>query len=848
MFSLSKNKARWIAVCAVALIVIVILIAKFDIFVDKPTTSCIGEESRTTGVLSEGASLRQSFVPQKRFLSFIEVRVEMIPDPTAPGSFIFELFDASGTVLSKRSIHISELKDDSYVRFSLGLFLDKNQEYTYSLRVSDTYPGRTPAVWVSDFVGGEETALEGAGSEAGELLQINAQFGYEQRNYPAFVSAILLTLLCGLVAVSDIHLSEKASRRISTAIIFTMPLLIFTIVEILNDFSFFNKHFQVYVVNYIYYLLLYVILFAAINRLRISILASNIVIYVLAVINYYKILFRGEPLQVWDIVTVRTAINVSSSYPLLLSSVLVLTFLALALITLFVFKFKFSLPRTRTRVVTGAISVLLSALVIGSLFSTDRYRITPLSFMQKLGITNNVWNQPSNYSKNGLLLALTMNAQNMIMKTPEGYSTSRVEEISSRQSIAKKIIEVAEVAEIPTNDANNPGNNPDLISDNVTALADGQKPNIIVIMCESYSDLTDVAAFSTSENATDYIDSMQENTQKGDLYVSTYGGGTANSEFEFLTGNSMAFLPTGSVPYLQYVKNQTGSLAAILNANGYSSIAVHPYIESGWNRTEVYDLLGFEDFLSVDDFSDPGYLRKYISDESSFDKLIELYENKEDGKPIFLFNVTIQNHGGYGEEYDNFTSDIHLTEYPGRFPETEQYLSLVKKTDAAVEDLIAYFSAQDEPTVICFFGDHLPSMKNGFYETILGENLSELSAAEMQSLYKTEYFIWANYDIAEETGKDISVNYLSTMLMEAAGIDLPEYNLFLSSLSGKYPVITSMGVLSNEQIRYDCISAIEDTEGLMRDYSFLIYNNLFGETERIAEIFDFPPEALITVD
>ncbi len=819
MFSLSKNKTRWITVCAAALIVIVILIVQFDIFIDKPTTSCVGEDSRATGSLSEGETLRQSFIPMRRHLSFIEVRTEMPSDSVAPGILIFELTEPSGAILSRSTVPIAELKEDSYVRFSTDIYLNKNLEYTYSLKVSGADPNRTPTVWISALAKGEETVLEGAGSSSENPLQLNAQFGYEQRNYPAFVAAILMTLLCALVAVTDANFSEKASKRISAVILLLMPLLMFTIVEILNDFSFFNKHFQVYLINYIYYLLLYLIFFTAINRLRISIFVVNLLIYTLAVINYYKILFRGEPLQVLDIVTVRTAINVSLSYPLLLSSALVLTFLSLFLITLSVFKFKFSIPTTRSRVITATASVLLSLLVIGSLFSTDRYRNTRLSFMQKLGIFNNVWNQPSNYSDNGLLLALTMNAQNLIMKTPDGYNVRQVTEIASKQ------ISVTDADEIRYTD---------------TVKEQRRKPNIIVIMCESYADLSEVAPFATNKNETEFIDSMQENTIKGDLYVSTYGGGTANSEFEFLTGNSMAFMPTGSVPYLQYVESETGSLATILNANGYSSIAVHPYIESGWNRTEVYDLLGFDDFLSVDDFKKPKYLRQYISDKSSFDKLIELYESKRDGQPIFLFNVTIQNHGGYGEEYDNFVSDVLLTDYPGRFPETEQYLSLINQTDAAVEDLIEYFSAQDEPTIICFFGDHLPSMKNGFYDTILGESLTSLSGAEMQALYKTDYFIWANYDIDEETQEDISVNYLSTLLLETAGIELPKYNQFLSDLCKKYPVITSMGVLSEQNIRYDCISAVTDIDGLLRDYSFLIYNNLFGETDRVAEIFDYP--------
>ncbi len=833
MFSITHNRLRWTIVSVITLILIVILTVKFDIFVDQSTASCIGEQSRTIGVIDADQPLTQSFVPEKRRLSFVEVRVATYSEPDESGQMLFTLTDSHGVVLSRQTVPLAQVRDNSYLRFNTDLVLDRTAEHTINLQAIEVRSERSPMVWVSNASGESQTEISIPGTYSGTELQINAQYGYEQTNYPAFFISLLLLLLCGLAALSDVRFSDKQQKAVSVAVLLFMPAVSFFVVEILNDFSVFGKHVLVYIINYVFYLLIYLLFFVLINRLRISVIVATLLIYTVAVINYYKILFRGEPVQVWDIVTVRTAINVSGQYPLLLSSALVLTFLSLLLIAIMVSKFDVSTTSVRLRALGGLLTFSMILGLVFSLFATDRYQITRLSFMQKLGITNNVWNQPANYSKNGLLIALTMNAQDLIVEIPDGYSADKIDSLEyAIESLSEDIREKVMIAPIAKNPA-------ELAAGDLILPEKAVRPNIIVVMCESYADLTDIAPFETSRSANDFITSLQTDTISGELYVSTFGGGTANSEFEFLTGNSMAFLPGGSVPYLQYIDEKSGSLAWILKQNGYSTVAVHPYLESGWSRPEAYERLGFDRFISIDDFSDPEYIREYVSDKSSFDKVIELYEQKGD-EPIFVFNVTMQNHGGYGESHENFQNDIRLSEYPGRFPETEQYLSLIRETDEAVQGLVDYFSSCEEPTIILFFGDHAPSMKNGFYETILNRSMSELSAEEMQKLYRTEFFIWANYDIVEAQDRDMSTNYLSTALLETAGIEMPGYHYLLKELYDNYPVISTMGVFDSLGRRYDCVSALPDEDGMLLGYSYLIYNNLFGKEERRAPVFDDP--------
>jgi len=877
MLKPSKNKIRIFASIAIVVVLVSLLVGNFASFRNISTSSNIGTSPRTLGALTMDTPYQQYFIPAQKDLTYVEIRFGTYTDDTAKGSIQFELLDNKGKTLSSKTVAVKDLQDDAYYRFDTNIKVDSSKTYSYTLRAVENGWEKAPVVWVSSPTAQEQTSLVLPGITAVNSYQTMAQYGYTYFNTFAFVSCIFLALLCGAVMLMEVKIPEKRRKLAGKLVMFLTPVAMFFLVEALNDNSALNKKVQAYPLNYVYYLILYVIFFALINRLRISMLVSNTIIYILAVINYYKLMFRGEPLQPWDIFSAKTAMNVASSYSLSLTVVLIFTFLFFVLMNLVSWKADYSIVRIRKRVFLGAASSVLAVFLVFSLFGTDRYAVAAFNLMQKIGITNNVWNQTSNYEENGLVIAFTMNAQYMNVDKPASYSAEAVAGIKSgiesggtdldlipdtsvqdasdatdagSQTSAPTPASVTAVpAAVPTaaptavptaapvqSAVQTPGSTPaatpaPVTQDTVT------KPNIIAIMCESYANLETIADYTTNMDVTPFYNTVTDNVIKGSLYVSTYGGGTANTEFEFLTGNSMAFLPNGSIPYQQYIDQPTGSLAQILKGNGYSTIAVHPYLASGWNRTSVYSKLGFDDFLSMDDFTSPTYMRGYISDECSYSKLIDLYESKPEGQPIFLFNVTMQNHGGYVNQYANFTEDVSLPEYPGEFPETEQYLSLIHQSDAALKNLVDYFAAADEPTVICFFGDHLPNMKNNFYETILGESLTDLTPEEMLKLYQTPFLIWANYDINEQEIDKISANYLSTLLLQTANIPLPDYNQYLSNLYQTFPVINAMAVIDSQGNTYQTTASVPGNEGI-KTYSILAYNNLFDKSGRDATLFD----------
>lgn len=192
---------------------------------------------------------------------------------------------------------------------------------------------------------------------------------------------------------------------------------------------------------------------------------------------------------------------------------------------------------------------------------------------------------------------------------------------------------------------------------------EGELPNVIVIMDEAFSDPAVLGDIQTNEDYMPFIHSLQQgadHTVTGYLNVSVKGGNTANTEFEFLTGNTMAFLPSGSIPYQQYINGEIPSLVSYLDGLGYDTYAMHPYYATGWNRDKIYPDLGFSHAYFIDAFTAPSYVRKYVDDASCMKKIIDIYESKQKGQPMFLFNVTMQNHSPYTEAYPNLTQDISL--------------------------------------------------------------------------------------------------------------------------------------------------------------------------------------------
>lgn len=208
-----------------------------------------------------------------------------------------------------------------------------------------------------------------------------------------------------------------------------------------------------------------------------------------------------------------------------------------------------------------------------------------------------------------------------------------------------------------------------------------------------------------------------------------------------------------------------------LKNDGYTCVAMHPYYETGWSRNAVYPDLGFDETYFIDDFDQTKILREYITDRELYEKIINRYESRAANEDLFIMSISMQNHGGYTEKYDNFDEKVRLLGL--NYPDVNQYLSLVHESDSALEYLISYFQNVDDPVEIVFFGDHQPSLSSSFYPNLNGKGLSGLTEDELEDLYTIPFFIWTNYESTEVELPVTSINYLSTLALERAGIELP---------------------------------------------------------------------------
>lgn len=560
----------------------------------------------------------------------------------------------------------------------------------------------------------------------------------------------------------------------------------------------------IFLVNLLFYYLVYVLATFLLGKVSRGYCAATVFFMLCGFANYCVVSFRSSPIVPWDIYSLRTAVSVADNYSLEISGQLMAVLLAFAGL----FVLSLLLPgrfRKHAAVRAGGVAVCCIAVCCYTKALADDRVI------EAVGLDTTLFTPNVLYRNNGIAGGFLGNMKYLKVEKPDGYSAEAAEEIAARYQM----------------------------TDTDAASADTEDlPNIIVIMNESFSDLSVFGDFATDQEWLPFISSLSENTIKGNCYVSVKGGNTANSEYEFLTGDSMAFMPAGSVPYQQYVKSELPSLATYLSGLGYQTTAIHPYNASGWNRDTVYPLLGFASTVFKNDFVNPKKIRNYISDESAFEKIIELYEKKDADDRLFTFEVTMQNHGGYSRDTADFTESVHLTDLTAKNTQiraAEKYLTLMNESDQAFKNLVEYFEQQDEDTIILMFGDHQPSD----YITNVILRLLGLNRDTDQDVYYDNYIvpyvIWANYDIDTTEVENISVNYLSTLLIERAGVTLTGYQKYLKALQQEYPAITANMVMTADGER----SAFEDADDRsLKDYNVLVYNHLCDADGRVQNFYD----------
>ena len=547
--------------------------------------------------------------------------------------------------------------------------------------------------------------------------------------------------------------------------------------------------------NIAFYYWLFLFVFFIAGRTSISMAICVAAIAIIGVGNYFVVMFRSNPIVPWDIYSFETAMGVADNYVFSVDWALAEHIAMFILMLIVGVRTNIRLSKKILRPILTVAMCIPAYFYISYLWQDNLERNT--------GLNDTLFNAKYMHSKDGFFVSFILDIHFLQIEEPKNYSDEYALSLLNEQEVEK--VETPE-----------------------------ELPDIIAIMDETFSDPAVLGEFETNKDYMPFVHSILRgevaNTISGYTDVSVLGGNTANSEFEFLTGNSMAFFPNGSVPYLQYIRDGISTIVPQLEEYGYTTYGTHPYRAKGWNREFIYDLMGFDYRYFQGSFPFEDKLRNYVSDEADFKSILEWRNNTEG--PFFMFNVTMQNHSNYGGDFDNFDPQI-----VAKFKNTSsnkylnKYLSLMYETDQDVASLLSELSQSDRKTIVVFWGDHQPNdyVVRPIYKEY-GLDFDNQTYEQQQQRQKTPFFIWANYDIQEQTNVEISLNYLNILLFETAGLQLDEYQTFRKNLwQGQIPMMNAVGYRNDDGDLVEYDDAPEEIQNLLNEYQNIQYYRMERE-------------------
>ncbi len=635
------------------------------------------------------------------------------------------------------------------------------------------------------------------------------------------VKYVGLSIIMIILPCFRLKLPKWVRIPMNLAIMIVIPLRALVQAERIHKFVFFQIEPKFILFNCILTVAILLFYHAITNRTRWSAMLTYVTIVGFSIVNYYVFTFRGEPVHAADLYTVGTALNVASDYSFSISWRIFMAVFDMAMIGAvmnWLPKEEIYL-RKKWRFIYDVLAIGICVFVFRFFALSDwpLHQGLQVKVFNPMGIS---------YKRNGEILNFVRGFYYMVVDKPEGYSASKTEELMQQSGY---------------------------VSDSAALEEDRQYPNIIFIMNESLTDFTTYENVELSDDPLAFCHELKEsgdtNVIVGNLHTDVFGGRTANTEYEVLTGNSIAFLPYNAVPYAIYIRQNTPSIVWNMRDLGYSGDdAFHPYLANGYSRPRAYPHLGFEEFISIetieDDMTDADYIRNRISDAGNYRKVIEFFEEakRESDAPFFMFNVTMQNHGGYSKDFDNFEQDINVSGVFKKDKGFKRFINLVDYSDEAFEKLTEYFWQTDDPTLIVMFGDHRPGFKSAFFKTLYGKATGKLDDYEKFQHYETPLIIWANYEIdpdgsQKKAFEDISVNYLGAAVMELADVPMTAYQKFLADMSREVPVFTAHGYLDKNGTYYDTEDEQSPYYDLVHEYHMFEYNYQFDTKHRNDDFF-----------
>ncbi|WP_246679448.1 LTA synthase family protein [Mesorhizobium sp. B2-3-5] len=425
-------------------------------------------------------------------------------------------------------------------------------------------------------------------------------------------------------------------------------------------------------------------------------------------------------------------------------------------------------------------------------WTRDRLQIIPI-----------MWDQKENYASNGFALAFALNVPMAHVSAPSGYSDKAIAAIDRPRT---------------------------------TASVPDDKPDIIVVMSESFWDPTKLPGVAITPDPIPTVRALRS----GSMFSPEFGGMTANIEFEALTGFSNAFLPAGSIPYQQYVRTPTPSMATFLKSEGYRARAIHPGTNWFWNRGAVYADFGFNDFKSEETLPPMEKRGPLASDAAMTDEIIREADASDD--PVFFFAVSLQNHGPY--EPNRYNNPTHSVQAPISQWARDSLLSYAEGSadaDRGLDRLIEWAKKRERPTILAFFGDHLPPLGLVYVETgFLKDNVAPRKEPTPEAAlehHETPLVVWSNRSGPIKDLGTVSPAFLPYHILTAAGVTHPYYTGFLGEMRERYRVVDRNLLLTPAGQATPDWSRQKEIDPAIRDFQLIQYDMMFGKRHAAPDFF-----------
>ena len=593
---------------------------------------------------------------------------------------------------------------------------------------------------------------------------------------PFFIMALLslAAAVSFFLLIKKLRKSEKFGPIKMAAV---LGIVSYLVCETVNSGSVFKEYLPFTFSGIFLYILVYMIGAAVLITPKIWFFAVNTFFTAFTLIQYYVVRFRGVAVRFNDILNIKSALLIKGEYTFSLTRYIVLAGIVYVLASVLILSVKFNKNKLPAR--AAASGVAAAGVAVFMLFFESMC-------VPKHGF--NIAYPKETVSKVGSMNMILYDVTHNRIYKPKDYSDSSARALMEQYS----------------SDTEYTGT-----------------PVVIGILNESFADHTRLGEMSVNTDIIPVWRSLHENTIKGYVTVSPYGGNTCDSEYEFLTGNSLMFLPDGIVPYSTYFDSHKDSIVDVFNGYGFDTVGISPVFRDLWNVGNVYEQLGFDRTYFLD--GEENIDTSFKDDSKLYGRIMDMADNRDKSKGMFIWTATMQNHS----PYENYRSrDIKLEEPYDR--SAEIYLNSLHLSDKATLELINHFRDYDEQVIIVMFGDHFPYLPD--FEGKLLKGRQDLSGMERAALtHQTPFFIWSNRDISEYETDEISLNYLSDELMKAAGIPLSPAQCELENIRETVPVITAWGYRDKNGAWHSRIDIEGESKDVLDDYASMCYYRMFRQ-------------------